>query len=123
MGLHMNMGHVKRSVFQIVIDVPEVGPLLSNEFEKPVGKILKMIDGVVYAQGGMPATGAAYVGININKLKWWCRGCRVAFGRNRPKEQYLFYENESDKKRIKNGFSGYTHLVGLLSLCNPPKPV
>ena len=108
MGRHLNMGHVKCSIFQIVIDVPEMGPSLSNQLEKPVREILKMIEGVVDAQGAMPATGAAYVGINIDKLEWWWRGQRAAFGRDRPKD-YLLDENESDKKR-RNEFSGYTHL-------------
>jgi hypothetical protein len=51
---NMNVGHIKCSVFQIVIDIPEIGPSFSNQFEQPIGKILKMIDGVVDAQGAVP---------------------------------------------------------------------
>ena len=68
-GFNMNVGHIECSVFQIVIDIPEIGPSFSNQFEQTVGKILKMIDGAVYPQGAVPAAGAAHIGINVDKLK------------------------------------------------------
>ena len=71
MAFNMNVGHIKCSVFQIVVDVPEIGPSFSNQFEQTVGKILKMIDGVVDAQGAVPAAGTAHIGINVDELKGW----------------------------------------------------
>ena len=68
-GFYLKMCQVEGSVFQIIIDVPEMGPSLSNQFEKPVGEILKMIDGIVDAKSAMSTAGAAYVGINIDKLE------------------------------------------------------
>ena len=69
MAFNMNVSHIKCSVFQIVIDVPEIGPSFSNQFEQTVGKILKMIDGVTDAQCAMTAAGAANIGIDVDELK------------------------------------------------------